>query len=279
MFVPVVKKIIYANGVLLERALPAEGALTVQTGDEVEPFTKLGAVNTPNEHLLLSGVWGLVERVTEKRAVLLKTQVLDLPFVACTQQACSGELLVFPNPSELLEMQYLEKFAKNVHDKIIYIGDFINAPVFDRAVALGVAGLVGGGIDKQTFALAQKSSVFVGVFGGFGKIPTPGVVFEVLKEVPNRYVFVQGQRRLLRVPVPNGHRNAQPPTPQKLVKELAVGDLVQVFDLAHFGFTGKVESVQGDTICVILDKSKSLVCVKVPNIIGLSADTYDARKS
>ena len=86
----------------------------------------------------------------------------------------------------------------------------------------------------------------------------------------------------LRVPVPVGHRNAQPPKESSRtgpIKELAAGDLVQVFDLAHFGFTGKLESVQGDTICVILDKSKSSVCVKVPNIIGLSADTYDARKS
>src|SRR3989344_7531549 len=82
-------------------------------------------VQEERDYWLLSGAWGEVVGVVQGVSVLIRTQNIDLTFVACTNHNIQGELVVFPNPSEMLVMEYLENFAKNVNGKIIFIGDYL----------------------------------------------------------------------------------------------------------------------------------------------------------
>jgi hypothetical protein len=161
----------------------------------------------------------------------------------------------------------LEKFEKETFGKVIYIGDFANSEVVARAVELGVGGVIAGSVDRETFSVAKASGMFLGVFNGFGHIPTPAYVFNELKEISNRYVFLQGERGILRIPLP---RDAEIDSKdQDLLKEVEVGMHVQLLDNKNFGLAGTVESVQDEDIYVILDQSKKSVKVQVASIVAL----------
>lgn len=219
---------------------------------------------------LLAGVWGNVVDLKGDKSVLLKTQTTDLHFTACTKMSYAGELIVFPNPSDLLKVQYLEKFSKDPFGKIIYLGDHLNLDIVERAADLGVAGLIGGSADREAFAVAKQKKMFLGVFSGFGEIPTPRFMFDFLKEISNRFVFLQGSRGLLRIPYPA----ESPPEQFDGSKDtnfttIEEGKLVQVLQSPHFGLVGEVSEVQNESVYVMLDDVEDLVEVHYRNLLAL----------
>ncbi len=220
---------------------------------------------------LLAGVWGEIANVHENKAVLIKTQTTDVHFSACCDKAISGELIVFPNPSEILEMQYLEKFEKYAFGKILYVGNYASVEIVEKAIGLGVVGILAGGADEPAFAIAKKNKIFLGLFSGFGKAPTPRQVFDVLKEVSNRYVFIQGERNLLRIPMPTQFdetmlkQNAL----KSLLKPIKKGLKVLVLQEPYFGYIGEVDTIKGSSIVVKLDENQESVEIFIPNIIAI----------
>ena len=220
---------------------------------------------------LLGGVWGDVTNVIEGVSALVKTQTLDIHLAVCTPNSYSGELIVFPNLSELLEMQYLEKFSKDSFGKVIYVGNYVSVDLVRKAAQLGVAGLVGGSIDRHAFVECKKANMFVGGISGFGMIPTPSYIFDVLKGVSSRYVFLQGEKQVLRIPARERFAESEVKTSKYTMqlRKLRKNLLVQVFEKPHFGWVGKVYSITGDEIHVILDGEDDPVKIKIPNIISL----------
>jgi hypothetical protein len=220
---------------------------------------------------LLAGVWGEVVDSVDKYSVVLKTQVVDVHFAAYTEGSYDGELIVFPNPSELLEMQYLERYSKDSFGKIIYTGNYVNSAMVEKAADLGVAGIVAGSTEKEAFVKAKRLGIFLGSISGFGKIPTPGPVYEFLKDISNRYVFLNGNTGILRVPVSAtfSDNEISPETYSGTLRELKEGIMVQIFEEPYFGWVGKVSSVQGYDVYVILDDVRDPVKIKIPNIMAL----------
>ncbi len=220
---------------------------------------------------LLSGVWGVVHDVVDGHSVLLKTQIIDIHLSVSTEISYAGELIVFPNPSELLEMQYLEKFSKDSFGKVIYVGHHINTDVVTKAAELGVAGLLAGSVDREAVALAKRYNIFLGAISGFGSIPTPEYIFEFLKDISNRYVFFQGGRGILRIPVskPFTEKEVKSNTYSGQLRKLKKGLKVQILEDPHFCWVGEVSSVQEDGVYVILDEVQDPVKVKIPNILAL----------
>ncbi|MBT7350721.1 hypothetical protein HN803_08140 [candidate division WWE3 bacterium] len=220
---------------------------------------------------LLSGVWGEVVSVVEKSSALIRTQMLDVKLAIATDHSYSGELIVFPNPSELLEMQYLQKFSKDSFGKIIYVGHHINEALVKKAHELGVAGLIAGSVDRDALVAAKKTDLFVGAFSGFGVIPTPDYIFDILKGVTNRYIFLQGNKNLLRIPAekPYPTKDIRPNSYTGQLRSVKKGLLVQVFEEPFFGWTGKVHSMQGSSVQVIIDEGRDPVKIKIPSIISL----------
>lgn len=218
---------------------------------------------------LLAGVWGEVVGMEKGKSVLLKSQTIDLHFAACTRMSYAGELIVFPNPSKLLELQYLEKFSKDSFGKIIYLGDHVDVEAVEKAVNLGVAGLIAGSADRQAFSLAKSNNMFLGIFSGFGNIPTPKPIYEFLKDISNRFVFLQGSRGVVRVPNPKPFMPDEETT-GGMFSEIREGLTVQVLEPPFLGFVGVVERIEeGEKIFVKLYGEKKLIEVKIPNILAL----------
>lgn len=328
MYIPILKRMLRLNDVLVERALPCAGRINVSSGDKVEAFTELGgakvsyksvplpsqlkfvegkgvgshfyagekighvgltSIRAPfscvvlkvdgrleldeekRDYLLISGIWGEVVDVVKSTAVLLKTQVVDLHLMACMETSIEGELIVFPNPSEVLQMQYLERFSKNVFSKVVYVGDTVDLPILEKGLEMGVAGILAGSAGKDCFNFAKAHGLFLGTFSGFGEGHTPKPVFDFLNEISNRFVFVYGERNLLRIPLPE-------PSPEDLVvskkrqrvlTKLKVGLRVLVVNEDHFGYSGTVEKILDSRILVRLDRDSESLEVLVPNLLAL----------
>lgn len=327
MYIPVLKKVIYSDNILLERALPLKGTISAHSGQKVEPFHKLGIAKVSYSYLelgpkiklvkgkdvgsfvysgkkigsvglhsviapfdgyiakrhdsyvlrqenrdywLLAGVWGEVVDVIKDTSILIKTQAVDIHLTVSTNKNIEGELIVFPNPSDLLEMQYLENFTKNVEGKIIYVGDFATYKFMKRAYELGVAGVLAGGADKNTFVFAKENGMFLGVFTGFGYEHIPGFIYDILKDVSSRYVFMYGDKGILRIPMPaqssGQNLSTKNTSPFRLVEK---GLKVQVLQKPYFGWIGEVDSISGSSIFVRFDGKKDIQEVKIPNILAI----------
>lgn len=223
------------------------------------------------DYWLLSGVWGTVTSVVEKESALVKTQTMDVHLAVCTNDSYSGELIVFPNPSELLEMQYLQRFSKDPFGKVIYVGDYVSLKVAKKASSLGIGGLLCGSVDREALAYAKSKKIFLGAISGFGSIPTPEYIFDILKEVSNRYVFLQGNRGMLRIPAsePFDKKEIKTSVYTGQLRALKKNLLVQVFEEPYFGWVGRVHSIQGIEVQVIIDEGRDPVKIKIPNIVSL----------
>ncbi len=221
---------------------------------------------------LLSGVWGEVVNVTKDKSVLIKAQTIDVHLAACTKTDMEGELVVFPNPSDVLEMQYLENFAKDVYGKIIYVGDFASERFIKKAIDHSVGGIIAGGADREGFDIAKRNGIFLGIFTGFGYEIIPDLIFNILKDVSNRYVFVIGGKNLLRIPAPEPFLSkdaAESLVQESIFKYVKKGLRVLVLQKPYFGWMGEIDRVSGSSIFVRFDGKKDSVEVLVPNILAV----------
>ncbi|RJR27290.1 hypothetical protein C4561_02570 [candidate division WWE3 bacterium] len=221
------------------------------------------------KYILLSGVWGNVDKIIEKRSVLIKTRTYDLNLVAATNLTFAGELIVFPNPSHVLEKFYLDEFTSGAADgKIVYVGNHVTINLLNEAIKYGLGGVIAGSADKRTFQYARKNNICFGLFSGFGDIPTPDDVYKVLNEVTNRYVFFQGERSILRIPMPPEATPVKMKTsgPLKFVKK---GMQVVVLQKPYFGKIGIVDRNTESSIFVKFNSTENAVEVRVPNVYAI----------
>jgi hypothetical protein len=226
-------------------------------------------VEVERKHGLLSGVWGTVDKVIPNKGVLLKTNMIDIIFAESSHINISGEMVVFPNPMDILEEFYLESYLKNPVGKVVYMGDYVKEDVIHKAIDLKVGGVICGSTTKHALDIAIANNFALGIVSGFGKMTIPNQVFEFLNKISYRQVFFQGERNLLRVPVPPEDK-----TPTKrdelLIKKVEVGDLVQVFQKGYFGKIGTVDRVTENSIFVKFSQDKGIGEIFTPNFFILS---------
>lgn len=225
---------------------------------------------TLKRYILLAGVWGRVKSILEKKSVLLETQTKDVLFAASTSASISGELLVFPNPTDILKKSYLEYFAKGTKGKIIYVGHFVGLDVVEKAIEMGASGIIAGSAHKEVFDFAKKKNFAFGLFSGFGKIKTPDNVYKLLSSVSYRFVFFEGDKNLLRIPLPAEEQPKEQPkvmvsTVLDPIKNVEPGMSVQVLQDPYFGWVGTVDRIAESSIFVKFGLEKKSVEIRVPN--------------
>ena len=230
----------------------------------------------PRKYFLLSGVWGTVKSLHGKSSALIETQSKDISFAFSTDFHSSGELVVFPNPSDILKKSYLENFVKGIKGKIIYIGNHVGLEVVKRAYELGATAVVAGSSHTDTFDFANKNGFSFGVFSGFGNIRTPEDIYKYLSSVSYRYVFFEGAKNILRIPV----KEEDIKTPSKkdkipdisinnpeYVKNVEPGMRVQALQRPYFGWFGVVDRVSESSIFVRFGSDERTAEIRLPNFL------------
>lgn len=261
----------YGNsmGTLDHKKVPAPYNGYLLAGEDGWVFSEL-----ESKFILLSGVWGKVEKIAAGHSVLVSTQVKDLNLVACTENYISGEFVVFPNPTDVVKDEYLDKFLKDPVGKIVYVGDHVDLPILKKAYKVGIAAVICGSCDRNCVAFAKERAMGFGVISGFGKIPTPDDLFKFLSKVNHRHVFFEGERNILRIPdEPNESavENSKTPSAKTCLKKLSVGDTVQVFQKPYFGRVGNVDTIKDSSILVKFG-DKEPAEILAPNFVVFELD-------
>lgn len=227
------------------------------------------------KYVLLSGVWGNVKSLHEKKSALIETQTKDILFACSTGKHVSGELVVFPNPSDILKKSYLENFVKGVKGKIIYIGDFVGLDVVKKAFEMGTSAIFAGSAHNDAIDFARDNEFALGIFSGFGKIRTPEKIYKFLSSISYRYVFFEGDRNLLRVPVKGEDLKGVSTIAEKdgdasseeIFKEVEPGMKIQSLQEPYFGWVGSVDRVEESSIFVKFGLDEKSVRIRLPNFL------------
>lgn len=220
-------------------------------------------VKNPEDYWLISGVSGTITAAIPSRSVLVKTSGFELKFFATSQEMCEGVLEVLPNPSELIEIEFMDKYIKNGIGKIVYTGDYLRKEMLLKAMEVGCEGLIVSSCDRDTLNLAKENNFFVGVLSGFGRIPVREKTWRFLKAYRSKYCIVrEGSSNLFISETGINYKNDSP------YNNLRVGLDVIVLDYPYFGWEGKVEAIERENVRVKIVKIGEEVVTHYQNLIS-----------
>jgi len=253
MLCPVIQKIIFSKKAFVERRLPrpGEGKFFVKRGNQVRPFDFVAEIKDGVRQRLTAGVGGEIVKLLPEKAVLIETAAVVIRGVVGCGEDSEGEVRIAATYNEPIRLEAVEaKCAGN-----ILIGGFVpTLEVFKKAEAVGVKGVVCGGADFYTLSKIQLPTLLT---EGFGQIPLNRQVFDFLKKVGGRHVFLSPEREeLLVARYADGQESEEA---KEVFAEIKEGMMVEVFSAGHFGWTGKVEKVVGDEVEVMLDSGDKII--------------------
>ncbi|MFC1756028.1 hypothetical protein ACFLZK_01430 [Patescibacteria group bacterium] len=219
------------------------------------------------DYWLLPGVWGEIVDVSENKSVLIKSQSVDVHVPIVCGEQFAGELIVFPNPSDLLVEQYFQNYIKSAAGKIVYVGNHLNLELVEKANNLNLKALLAGSVSKEAYDYAMENNISLGIFVGFGEINTPDTIYQFINTISNRYVFFVADKNTLQVPVPAENEFKQKGKPSKILKYIRKDMTVQVLNSENFGQTGVVDRATKSGIFVKLHANNQEVEVNPPNLL------------
>lgn len=259
------KKGIFSNKVVVSPTDCVLESLNPKTGE-------LRCKILTHETSLTAGVYGIVEGIDkDKGQVLIKTQTTQIFGVIGSGVERGGILTFIPgNSSTLIQKDF---FKENMDGYILTGGAYIFPDALKKAIQRGVAGIVTGGIDFDTFQSISGSVEFHNKFGedvgismlvteGFGAVPIGQDIYKVLQEYEAKFVLLDGNASKLLLPSKDPDsilslRKISLPLKNTLISSadtklvgLKEGDEVRVIWPPFMGTTGKVIS---------MDKSPSIL--------------------
>jgi len=197
--------------------------------------THFVVVAYPQDVFKVSGVYGSIVKASSSKSVLLNTSGIFLKFFAVSKPFVEGQLTVLPNPSELIEEEFMNRYVKEGSGLIIYTGDHLRIGMLKKAIEIGCSGVLAGSCDRETLEYAKESDFFVGIFSGFGRIPSYSKTYQLIKKYDKQYVLcLEGSEELFIS------------TPEKFqfstngYQEVVLGLSVVILEYPYFGWEGEI---------------------------------------
>lgn len=259
MLCPVIQKIVFNKKAFVERRLGGEGKLFVKKGDKVRPFDFVGEIKDTIRQRLTAGVSGEIVKLIPGKAVLVQTSAVIVRGVVGRGQDSEGEVRIVASGDEPIKLEAIDAGCAG---DVLVGGHVPTLEVFKKAEAVGVKGIVCGGAD---FACLKKTALPTLLTEGFGRPPLNRSVFEFLKRVEGRHIFLShDHEELLVARHSDGEENhrqlleAQPEEVAEAFAELKEGMEVQVFTSESFGQMGKATKVLKDTVEVLFENGEKI---------------------
>ena len=210
-------------------------------------------ISYPQDVFKVSGVFGNVVNVASSNSVLIETSGYEIRLVATSTSSTEGQLIVLPNPTDILQIEFMNRYVKEGVGSIIYIGDYLRLEVLNRAMEIGCSGVICGSCDREVIQYAKENNFFVGIFSGFGRIPTHSKTYKLLKSKDKQYCIVQEDSENLFISVnPNEDSN----NPLDLITQSYLtinnGIGVIVLDYPYYGWEGEVIEINQADVYVRL---------------------------
>ncbi len=214
---------------------PADGVITEidANGDIIVKFL-------PVPVRLAAGASGKITRVGQE-SIFVKTTGTKMEGYAGDGRERDGLVKIIAAPNEFIIPQ---RITGDCGGKIIVGGSLVERSAIEKAVTIGVHGIVVGGINHRDFLSLGVGDVGTTVLitEGFGAIPMGKDIFETLKKMEQRYAFVSGEGKSLLLPELKPTL-AQAKSSDLSWKELSIGDIVRLLKSHTEDLIGKVESL------------------------------------
>jgi hypothetical protein len=218
---------------------------------------------------LLSGISGQVIKVIPSKSCLIKTSGYKLKFFETSISNVEGELKVMPNPSELIELDFMQRYIKNGVGQVVYSGDYLRKSLLDKAIEIGCEGIICGSCDRETFIYAKQNNFFVGVLSGFGRLPTHSKVFELLKNFDGKYLIARENSKDLFISSENLAKNKDVLINSSYVFLKKGMDVISL-EYPYFGWEAEVLNIESDIVNVRIKKNNEVIDLSASDLIALA---------
>jgi hypothetical protein len=227
-------------------------------------------ISYPQDVFKVSGVFGKVVNVASSNSVLIETSGYELKFVATSTSSTEGQIVVLPNPSEILQVEFLNKYVKEGIGSIIYIGDYLRLEVLNKAIEIGCSGVICGSCDREVLNYAKENNFFVGLLSGFGRIPTHSKTYSLLKSKDRQFGIVQEESNsiFISVNVEDLSEVSIELNTQSFLNT-SKGLNVIVIDYPFYGWEGEVVEISDTEILVRLVANGEVIKTNIFGIIAL----------
>lgn len=243
--IPIIQKIQVSPQCFVERQLPPDsGKIFVEEGDKVRPFDFVAEVKSNHQKRLTAGVAGEIVKILPQKAVLIKSSGITVRGVFGHGEDSEGEIIVLTGNDQPLGVDVVDE---KVRGKILVGGFLTSLEAVKKAEALLASGVVCGGVNLD---ILPKTPLTILVTEGFGQVSLNPEVFEFLKKVEGRHVFLSPDHKELLVTKRFGDNKDTLDQFDHLPQETdavwvspRVGQTVQVLTAKHFGQIGKIRSL------------------------------------
>lgn len=173
---------------------PADGVITNigESGDIIVKFL-------PMPIRLVAGASGLISSVRDD-SVVVRTFGNEISGSAGLGKPREGIIKVIAQPNEFVIPQ---KIDSSCQGRIIVGGSHLDRASIEKALTIGVKGIVVGGIDHRDFvSLGIESDVGVTIIvtEGFGNVTMGNDIYEVFNKENDKFAFINGLEKTVLIP-------------------------------------------------------------------------------
>jgi len=261
-------------------SVPSPVRGTVETISEVTGQVLVRELPQPLE--LLAYLDGTVVEVLPGEGVVIETTGALVQGIFGVGGEAWGELaLAVGSPDEVLSP---ERIVPSQQGQIVVGGSFADTAVFDRARAVGVKGLIIGGIDDADLRTLLGYDLGVAITGterlgftlilteGFGRIAMARRTFELLASYAGQKASMNGATQIragvlrpeIVIPAPSGRGKAEGASSAWERGGLQVGDAIRLIREPYFGRIGQVTALPNELQTVATGARVRVLQVEFP---------------
>lgn len=212
---------------------PADGVIEeVNEGEVTIRFV-------PSEMKLSAGFNGQIESVEEGKEAIVRTSAAKISGAVGEGRTRFGNLKVIGKENEFLLPQHLDSSTVG---KIVIGGALVTEDTVEKALAIGVKGLVCGGINfHETLGWSEGSDIGLTIVAteGYGFHPIGEDIFAALTHYDGQYAAISGETAQIFIAVDEDVKEEE----DLSWRELKLGDIVRVVGGQDLGKFGPAEEV------------------------------------
>jgi len=219
---------------------------------------------------------GIVVDVIPEEGVIIENKSAYVQGIFGIGGETNGEIKILADaPDTIIEPAQIDESCK---DKIIICGAIAPLSVIKKAQAVGVAGIITGGIDDQDLKDLLGYDIGVAITGheeigltivvteGFGKINMAKKTFNLLKQFEGHNASIHGFTQIRagvmrpEIIIPVEFKEDELQVKEAKMSELQIGTTIRVIRQPNFGMIGKVTGlpekltpVESETLVRILE--------------------------
>jgi hypothetical protein len=221
---------------------PVDGVVTEvdKRGDLILKFLPLPV-------RLLAGAAGMIKEVTEAKISIDTTGTRVHGFVSLGRER-DGIIEIIGGPKEFILPNKITTESKG---KILVGGALLEKSALEKAVTLGVEGIITGGMNYRDFdnlGGGEDIGTSIMVTEGFGSAPMGDDIWNFFKQKEGRLGFLLGSANQLVIPQELQGKDVQTAAVSSTWRELRVGDKVRYLRKESSDLLGEVKNLPGEQI-------------------------------